>query len=67
MVFDNNYVRFFKDGVLTADQLQLSATQTANGGVIIGAAAGGLGNFVGLLTDVRLWQVARSLADVPST
>lgn len=62
--FDNNYVRFYKDGVLTADQLQFTATQTTEGLVAIGAATGGAADFTGLITDVRFWSVTRSVTDI---
>lgn len=62
--FDHNYVRFYKDGVVTADQLQFTGTQTAEGLVAIGAATGGPGDFTGAVTDVRFWSVSRSLADI---
>ena len=66
VVFDNNFVRLFKDGVATADQLQLSAT--ASTGLFLragGNSASGPG-FVGSVTDLRVWSVARTAAEISS-
>lgn len=66
IVFDNNQVRLFKDGVATADQLQLAATLPAGDTMTVGGQQGADGPFKGQISDVRGWAAARTAAEVSS-
>jgi outer membrane protein assembly factor BamB len=66
VVFNNNRVTFYKDGIPTNETFTLPATQTAGGDLQIGPALGSTQAFNGLVTDVRVWRVARSVGDIQS-
>jgi len=63
VTFNNNVVTFFKDGLPTNETFTLSATLTSAGGLQLGPG-GNTGPFNGLITDVRVWSVARSVGDI---
>jgi outer membrane protein assembly factor BamB len=67
VTFNNNQVTFFKDGIPINETLTLGTTQTSGFDLQVGAAAGsGALGFEGLITDVRVWSVARSVGDIQS-
>ena len=66
VVFNQNYVTFYKDGVAAADVFQMPASETSQGLFQIGAAAGTMPAFNGELYDVRVWNTARTPAQISS-
>lgn len=66
VVFNQNYVTFYKDGVAAADVFQMPAPQPFNGLFQIGAAALTMAAFNGELNDVRVWATARTPAEISS-
>jgi outer membrane protein assembly factor BamB len=66
VVFNQNYVTFYKDGVATADVFQMPAQEPSEGLLQIGTAAGSMTAFNGELYDIRVWNTARTAAQVSS-
>ena len=66
VVFDAGAITFYKDGVATADELEVSGAQQAAGAFQLGAGFGAATGFVGQLYDVRVWSVARSAQQIAS-
>ena len=66
VVFNQNYVTFYKDGVAAADVFQMPASETSQGLFQIGAAADTMPAFNGELYDVRVWNTARTPAQISS-
>lgn len=64
VVFNNNQVTFYKDGLPTNETFTLSATQTSGYDLQVGAGLGSTQPFNGRVTDVRVWNVARSISDI---
>ena len=56
VVFNQNYVTFYKDGVATADVFQMPAPQPSEGLLVIGGALGSMAAFNGELYDIRVWN-----------
>ena len=66
VVFNQNYVTFYKDGVAAADVFQMSATEPSQGGLQIGAAGGSMAALNGELYDIRVWSTARTPSEISS-
>ena len=66
VVFNQNYVTFYKDGVAAADVFQMPALQQSEGMFQIGAAAETMAAFNGELYDVRVWNTARTAVQISS-
>jgi outer membrane protein assembly factor BamB len=66
VVFNQNYVTFYKDGVAAADVFQMPATEPSEGGLQIGAAGGSMASFNGELYDIRVWSTARTPSEISS-
>ena len=66
VVFNQNYVTFYKDGVATADVFQMPAQEPSEGLLQIGTAAGSMAAFNGELYDIRVWNTARTAAQISS-
>ena len=66
VVFNQNYVMFYKDGVATADVFQMPALQPSEGLLVIGGAIGSMAAFNGELYDIRVWNSARTTAQISS-
>ena len=66
VVFNQNYVTFYKDGVAAADVFQLPASQQSEGMFQIGAATETMDAFNGDLYDIRVWNTARTAAQISS-
>ena len=66
VVFNQNYVTFYKDGVAAADVFQMPALQQSEGMFQIGAAAETMPAFDGELYDIRVWNTARTSAQISS-
>ena len=66
VVFNQDYVTFYKDGVAAADVFQMPASETSQGLFQIGAAADTMRAFNGELYDIRVWDTARTAAQVSS-
>ena len=66
VVFNQNYVTFYKDGVATADVFQMPALQPSEGLLVIGGALGSMAAFNGELYDIRVWNAARTTAQISS-
>ena len=66
VVFNQNYVTFYKDGVAAADVFQMPASETSQGLFQIGAAADTMPAFNGELYDVRVWNTARTAVQISS-
>ncbi len=66
VVFNQNYVTFYKDGVATADVFQMPALQPSDGLLVIGGALGSMAAFSGELYDIRVWNTARTTAQISS-
>ncbi len=64
VVFNNNQVTFYKDGIPTNESFTMSATQTSGGDLQVGSGLGSTQAFNGRITDVRVWNVARALGDI---
>ena len=64
VVFNNNQVTFYKDGIPTNETFTVPNTQISGGDLQVGAAIGSSQAFNGRITDVRVWRVARSLSDI---
>ncbi len=66
VVFNQNYVTFYKDGVAAADVFQLPAPQPSEGLLVIGGALGSMAAFNGELYDIRVWNTARTTVQISS-
>lgn len=68
VVFDHGYVTFYKDGVATADSCQVPDGLPTGTSLLIGNDGSGSSPspFDGELYDVRVWNCARTLAEVSS-
>ena len=66
VVFNQNYVTFYKDGVAVADVFQMPAAEQSEGAFQIGAASGAIHAFNGELCDARVWNTARTPAEISS-
>jgi outer membrane protein assembly factor BamB len=66
VVFNQNYVTFYKDGVAAADVFQMPALQPSEGLLVIGGALGSMAAFNGELYDIRVWNTARTTAQICS-
>ena len=66
VVFNQNYVTFYKDGVAAADVFQMPALQPSEGLLVIGGALGSMAAFNGELYDIRVWNTARTTAQISS-
>jgi len=66
VVFNQNYATFYKDGVAAADVFQMPASETSQGLFQIGATAGTMPAFNGELYDIRVWNTARTPAQISS-
>src|SRR6201992_4277951 len=66
VVFDQDAITFYKDGIATADQLSVDSPQQAAGDFQLGAGFGSTVGFVGQLYDVRVWSVARTAQEINS-
>src|SRR4029077_17377100 len=64
VVFDHGYVTLYKDGVATADSLQVPDRLPTGTALLIGG--GPDGTFDGELDDVRVWNCARTASEVSS-
>ncbi|MGH3846902.1 MAG: LamG-like jellyroll fold domain-containing protein, partial [Pseudonocardiaceae bacterium] len=64
VVFDHGYVTLYKDGVATADSFQVPDGLPAGTGLLIGGGPDGA--FDGELSDVRVWNCARTVSEVSS-
>jgi len=64
VVFDHGYVTLYKDGVATADSLQVPDGLPTGTALLIGG--GPDGTFDGDLYDVRVWKCARTASEVSS-
>ena len=64
VVFNAGTIRFYKDGIATADSFTVSGPATANGQVNIGLAFAGAAGFVGQLYGARIWSVARTAQQI---
>ena len=66
VVFNQNYVTFYKDGVAAGDVFQMPALQPSEGLLVIGGALGSMAAFNGELYDIRVWNTARTTAQICS-
>ena len=66
VVFDNNTVTFYKDGLPTGEALTLAQSQTSAPDLQIGSAVGSTHAFNGLIYDVRVWNVPRQATEIQS-
>ncbi len=66
VVFNQSYVTFYKDGVATADVFQMPSLQPSEGLLVIGSALGSMAAFSGELYDIRVWNTARTTAQISS-
>ena len=64
VVFDHGYVTLYKDGVVTADSLQVPDGLPTGTALLTGG--GPDGTFDGELDDVRVWNCARTASEVSS-
>ena len=64
VVFDHGYVTLYKDGVVTADSLQVPDGLPTGTALLIGGGPDGA--FDGELDDVRVWNCARTASEVSS-
>ncbi|GAA2008974.1 outer membrane protein assembly factor BamB [Nakamurella flavida] len=66
VVFDQGVISFYKDGVWTGagDVPIMGSAQSAAGALQLGAGLGATTGFVGDLTGVRVWSVARAADDI---
>ncbi len=61
----NNYMRIYMNGALVASKTNMTPLVPANLDLCLGGCAGA--PFNGLLDEFRIWNVARSQADIQST
>lgn len=64
VVFDRGTVTIVKDGVPTADSYQFAAPLQSGTSLLLGVDTSGAQALTGLMTQVRVWNTVRSLADI---
>ena len=66
IVFDRGTVTYYKDGLPLADTHQFAAALPSNSLLQVGPGVGSTSSLNGLVTDVRMWNEARTAAEISS-